>query len=464
MLANITQSVPLVPLQLDGTGLGIVGYLVIALILVLIIGKITYVVPTLIIVPVIGALVAGFGPEELGEFVSSGLGGIVEITAMFAFAVWYFAIMRDRGLFDPLVRRVVHIVLDRPALLTFGTVVLAVATHLDGAGATTFLITIPALLPLYMALEADTKILAALTALSAGTMNMVPWGGVTVRAIGSVDAATVSNVYNPLIPAQIAGFVAIFLIAYYFSRRIDTNIDISESEREQLVTEALAGDDSDIRTDGGVEIDTGVNWRWYFNVLVTVAIIALLMLDVTSPAIVFMTGLVIALVVNVRDYEAQKNILEAYSPDVMTYVGILLAAGVLLGVLNESGMITEMAGILVSIMPEWMGSYMAGVVGLIAMPASLVFSPDAYYFGVLPVLAETAQAYGIPEVAVVRASLIGQMTVGFPLSPLTGATYLLIGLADVDLGEHIKFTFLWAWAVSLVMLAVAVLTGAIPLF
>jgi len=141
------------------------------------------------------------------------------------------------------VRRVVHIVLDRPALLTFGTVVLAVATHLDGAGATTFLITIPALLPLYMALEADTKILAALTALSAGTMNMVPWGGVTVRAIGSVDAATVSNVYNPLIPAQIAGFVAIFLIAYYFSRRIDTNIDISESEREQLVTEALAGDD-----------------------------------------------------------------------------------------------------------------------------------------------------------------------------------------------------------------------------
>jgi len=92
-------------------------------------------------------------------------------------------------------------------------------------------------------------------------------------------------------------------------------------------------------------------------------------------------------------------------------------------------------------MPEWMGSYMAGVVGLIAMPASLVFSPDAYYFGVLPVLAETAQAYGIPEVAVVRASLIGQMTVGFPLSPLTGATYLLIGLADVDLGEHIKFTF-----------------------
>ncbi|MGQ3413890.1 CitMHS family transporter [Natrinema sp. LN54] len=464
MLVSITQSLPVVPLQLDGTGLGIIGYLVIALILVLIIGKITYVVPTLIIVPVLGALVAGFGPSELGEFAASGLGGIVEITAMFAFAVWYFAIMRDRGLFDPLVRRVIHVVLDRPALLTFGTVVLAVASHLDGAGATTFLITIPALLPIYAALDVDTKILAALAALSAGTMNLVPWGGVTVRAIGSVDAATVGNVYNPLIPAQIAGFATILLIAYYFSRRIDTDLELSENERERLVTEALAGDETDLRTDGGTELETGVNRRWYFNVLVTVAIIALLMLDITSPAIVFMIGLVIALVVNVPDYEEQRNILEEYSSDVMTYVGILLAAGVLLGVLNETGMITEMANILVSIVPDWMGSYMAALVGLIAMPASLVFSPDAYYFGVLPVLAETAQAYGIPEVAVVRASLIGQMTVGFPISPLTGATYLLIGLADVDLGEHIKFTFLWAWVVSLVMLTVAILTGAIPLF
>jgi CitMHS family citrate-Mg2+:H+ or citrate-Ca2+:H+ symporter len=192
-------------------------------------------------------------------------------------------------------------------------------------------------------------------------------------------------------------------------------------------------------------------------------IVAALIADITSPAIVFMVGLVVALVVNVRDYDRQKDILEDYSPDVMTYVGILFAAGVLLGVLGESGMITEMANILLLIIPEWMGPFIPVLVGLIAAPMSLVFSPDAYYFGVLPVLAETAAAFGISEVAVARASLIGQQTVAFPISPLTGATYLLIGLADVDLGEHIKFTFLWAWLVSLVMLVVAILTGAIPL-
>jgi citrate-Mg2+:H+ or citrate-Ca2+:H+ symporter, CitMHS family len=460
MLSNNIHPELLGPMQVDGTGLGIIGYLIIASILVLIIGKVTYVVPTLIIVPVVGAIVAGFGPDAIGDFAGAGLGGIVEITAMFAFAVWYFAIMRDRGLFDPLVRRVIDTVLERPALLTFGTVVLAIATHLDGAGATTFLITIPALLPLYVALDVDTKILAALAALGAGTMNLVPWGGVTVRAIGAVDPATVGTAYNPLIPAQIAGFVAVFVIAYYFSRKIDVDTDIEAEERDRLLNEALSTDE--VRTDGGTDI--GLGWRWYFNALLTVVIIGFLMLDVTSPAVVFMVGLVIALAVNVPDYDQQKDVLEEHSTQVMTYVGILFAAGILLGVLEESGMISEMATILIAVLPEWLGPYMAIIVGVISVPMSLIFSPDAYYFGILPVLAETAAAYGIPEEAVVRASLIGQNTVGFPISPLTGATYLLIGLAGVDLGEHIKFTFFWAWIVSIVMLFVGVLTGAIPLF
>lgn len=452
MLANVTQLSAVLPMQVEGIALGVIGYIVIALILIFIIGKLLYVIPTLIIIPVLGALVAGFSPGELGTFAAEGLGGIVEITAMFAFAVWYFAIMRDYGLFDPLVKRVIDTVLGRPALLTIGTVVLACATHLDGTGATTFLITIPALLPLYLALDVNTKILAALAALGAGTMNLVPWGGVTVRAVASLDEATIANVYNPLIPAQIVGLATVFGIAYYFSRRIEHDQDISEERQTELVQEAISRD------------EVTINFQWYFNFLFTLVIVAALIADITSPAIVFMVGLVVAIVANVRDYDHQRDILEEYSSDVMTYVGILFAAGILLGVLGESGMITEMANILLLLIPDWMGAYIPVIVGLIAAPISLLFSPDAYYFGVLPVLAETAEAFGISGVAVARASLIGQMTVAFPISPLTGATYLLVGLADVDLGEHIKFTFLWAWLVSLVMLVVAILTGAIPLF
>lgn len=175
-----------------------------------------------------------------------------------------------------------------------------------------------------------------------------------------------------------------------------------------------------------------------------------------------MLGVVLALILNVPDYDDQEALLEDFSADVMTYVGILLAAGVLIGILGGSGMITEMANVLLAIIPDALWNVLPVIIGFFAMPFSMLFSPDAFYFGVLPVLAETAAQFGFEAVVMARVAIVGQMTVGFPISPLTGATFLLIGLADVELGEHVKFTFPLMWLTSLVILAVAILTGAVP--
>jgi CitMHS family citrate-Mg2+:H+ or citrate-Ca2+:H+ symporter len=97
------------------------------------------------------------------------------------------------------------------------------------------------------------------------------------------------------------------------------------------------------------------------------------------------------------------------------------------------------------------------------MPMSLLFTPDAFYFGVVPVLAETTQALGGNPAEIGRAAVLGQMTTGFPLSPLTASTFILVGLTAVDLGDHQRFIFKWAFGTTLVMTAVALLTGAISL-
>ncbi|WP_338041838.1 CitMHS family transporter [Natrialba taiwanensis] len=441
-------------MAVSGLMLGVIGYSAIFLILFLVIRKQLYVIPTLIIVPTAAALLAGFSPDELATFAEEGLQGIVAITAMFAFAVWYFSIMRDSGLFDPFISRIVSTIIDKPALLTIGTVGLAMVTHLDGAGATTMLITIPAMLPLYDALDIDRKILAALVALTAGTMNMVPWGGQVVRGVAAIDPATISNVFNPMIPAQIAGMLSVFGISAYYGRRIRENLDAVTAfdgvDEESLIDDAVDGR------------EVSVDWKWWFNFALTIAVLGVLIAGITSPEVSFMIGVVIALLVNVPEYEKQKEVLESYAPDVMTYVGILFAAGVLIGVLEESGMITEMANILVYLIPDVLGSQLPLIVAVVSLPARLLFSPDAFYFGVLPVFAETSAAYGHDPVAVVRASLVGQ-TVGFPVSPFTGATYLLIGLAGVELGEHIKFTLPLMVIPSSIILVVALLLGAIPL-
>lgn len=99
--------------------------------------------------------------------------------------------------------------------------------------------------------------------------------------------------------------------------------------------------------------------------------------------------------------------------------------------------------------------------GVASMPLSLAFDPDSFYYGLLPVVAQASEAAGGSAVEVGRAALLGQMTTGFPVSPLTPATFLLVGLAGVDLADHQRMTIPYAFAVSLVMTLVAVVTGAI---
>ena len=153
--------------------------------------------------------------------------------------------------------------------------------------------------------------------------------------------------------------------------------------------------------------------------------------------------------------------IKSQSVGMITVVSIIFAAGIFTGILSGTEMISAMATALVQVIPDAVGGSMGVIVAVLSMPLSLVFTPDAYYFGVMPILAQTASAYGLDPVQIGQASMMGQMTTGFPLSPLTASTFLLIGLAGVELGDHQKFVFKWAFGTTLVMTIVAIVTGVI---
>ena len=178
-------------------------------------------------------------------------------------------------------------------------------------------------------------------------------------------------------------------------------------------------------------------------------------------ATIFMMGFALAMIVNYPNLEEQTKRLKAYSAEVLMIVTLIFSAGAFTGILSETKMITEMAKTLVSLIPEHMGSLLPLSVALTSVPLSLVFPTDAYYFGVLPVIYEMAASLGIDPVQIGRAAVLGQMTVGFPLSPLAAATLVLISVSRVNLVEHQKFMFLWAMGTTLVMTVVCYLTGAL---
>lgn len=438
--------------------LAALGFATIAVFLAAIMTKRMSVLVALVLIPLVGGLLAGFGPE-LGTMMLDGIGKVAPVGVMIIFAVLYFGMMLDVGLFDPLIRGLLRLVKGDPVRLALATAILTMAVALDGDGATTFLITVSAMLPVYLRLGMSRLVLSGIVALGGGVMNLLPWGGPTVRAMAALEADA-SQIFNPVIPAMLAGMAWVFLAAWLLGRRERARLGWTPGAALPVVDED--------ETDGALRAHAGERkvalekpLLFWFNAGLTAVLVLALLSAVLPLPILFVVAFAIALPVNFPSWEDQQKHLVNHAASVVTVSTMIFAAGIFTGILNGTGMIEAMASAVVSVMPASVAGYLPLIVAVTSMPLSLVFTPDAFYFGVLPVLAHSAASFGIDPILVGRGAILGQMTTGFPLSPLTASTFILIGLSGVTLGDHQRFIFPWAFATTLVMTVVALGTGAL---
>lgn len=195
------------------------------------------------------------------------------------------------------------------------------------------------------------------------------------------------------------------------------------------------------------------------NVLLTIIVIVSLITGIVPLAIPFIVGVPLALILNYRDIGAQQRRIEAHAKGAIYTSSVIFSAGIFIGILGETGMIESMAGTLSSIIPAAWAPAFPVLLAFFSVPLSLIFDPDSFYFGVLPVLSSTAGEFGISSVDMASAAIIGQHTVGFPVSPLTGSTWLLVGLTGVHLGDLQKKVIPLAMLVTTVMTIAAILLG-----
>ncbi|KQX48118.1 MULTISPECIES: citrate:proton symporter [unclassified Streptomyces] len=470
--------------------LTVLGFAMIATFLVLIMMKKMSPIAALVLIPALFCVAVGQG-AQLGDYVIEGVGKLAPTAAMLMFAIVYFGVMIDVGLFDPIVRGILRFCKADPVRVVVGTAVLAAIVSLDGDGSTTFMITVSAMYPLYKRLGMSLVVMTGVAATANGVMNTLPWGGPTARAATALklDAA---DIFVPMIPALGVGLLFVFVLAYVLGRRERKRIGYLTLD-EALVPEtetvlvgtgggggstdtpakkpgagtgaaAGAGGGEDAQADEGFQgldperATLRPNLYW-FNAGLTVALLAAMILELMPIPVLFLLGAALALTVNYPNMTEQKARIAAHADNVLNVSGMVFAAAVFTGVLTGTGMVKHMADWLVGAIPAGMGPHMALVTGVLSLPLTYFMSNDGFYFGVLPVLAEAGAAHGVSPLEIARASLVGQAL--HMSSPLVPAVYVLVGMAKVEFGDHTKFTVKWAALTSLVVLAAGILFGII---
>jgi len=434
--------------------LAILGFSMVICFMYLIMTKRLSALIALIIVPIVFGVLGGHY-TGLGSMMLDGVKTLAPTGVMLTFSILYFGIMIDAGLFDSLVRNILKLVKGDPLKVLVGTAILTMLVSLDGDSSTTYMIACAAFLPLYQRLGMNVLGLTCILSIATGIMNISPWGGPTARAAAALHVDAL-EIFLPMIPALLIAAATLVFTAIVLGRRERARLGVIHLEDFHNGSLALGHGSAE-------ECEKLRRPKMFWpNLIVTLVLIACLVVGAMPIQILFMVGFAIAIVINYPRIEQQRERIAAHASNVLAVTALIFAAGIFTGILSGTGMVDAMAKSLLSIIPDSFGPFLAVFTALISMPLTFFMSNDAFYFGILPVIAHTAAQYGITPLEIARASIVGQPV--HLLSPLVPALYLLISLAKVDLGDHQRFALKWAILSSLSLLAGGLLFGAFPLY
>lgn len=427
--------------------LAIIGFILIIILMYVLIGEKMSPPMAFIILPLIAAVVSGASIADISLYVNDGLASILNTAVLFLFSISFFTLMSEQGLFDPLVDFVISKVGNKITAIFIAVLLVATVAHLDGSGASTYLIAIPAFKPIMDKLGVKPVVFLGTVIGLMAAMNIIPWGGPTIRA-ASVAGVEVSDLYSFILPAVVVMFLLAIVNAVINSRRkredsVDGNVNIAD----------LAGDvTSEPKTSKGLYI---------YNLVVTLIMLALLFIDTGLPMhFIFMVAYAFAILGNFRSVKEQGKKIQEYGNNAIVMTMTLFAVGIFIGVIEGSGMVEAMATTIINALPEFIAPHTHWFLALFSVPLMMVLGTDAFYFALLPIVIGIVEPFGITPQTVAATFLITG-TYGTYISPTVAANYVGVSLAGTTIGEHIKANLPIMWAASIITLIAATLLGVV---
>ena len=418
---------------------------------VLVSGKFTPSIP-MIAVPIIFALIMRPSLSDLSDWVTSGLQGQVSNAAMFTFAIIFFGVMMDSGVFDRIVAKMMLGAKSVTAVCIL-TVLATMVAHSDGSGATTYLIVIPPFLMIYKKLKMRPLVLMCLVSITASVMNSLPWGGPCGRlAAGFGISAT--DILVAELPGMIIGLILCFLIALYYAGQ--------EKKRGAGMPAGMKPSDLFSVADKTEEEKALLRPGLFgFNVVLIIVTIVVMFVSGLPTFLCFMVAAALGLIVNYPDAKLQGERLKSYAPTVLTMVSVLFASGVFTGILNNSPMKDSMVEVVSNILSGSATAHINTIMGFLWGPLSAMgLNHEACAYTIVPMLQSIASDYVTPLQA--SASYLMTFVPQVFVNPSTAAMYIGLGLAGIEFKDHWKFTFKWAMLICTVCFAGSILVGAIP--
>lgn len=427
----------------------ILGYAMIAIIVILLLTNKANPIMAFIIIPPVIALIAGYTIPEINDFIKAGVSGSMGTALLAMLSIIFFSIMTEQGLFDPVVNFLVSKAGDKVAVITVVSALIAHFSHLDTGTTSTLLVTIPAMLPIYRRVGIDRKYLYLVVVQAIGVMNLLPWGGAITRtcAVTGMDPAAITRV---LMPCVIAGFIYNMITAYLYGKRAQSKIRAGILDK---------GEDT-VDGDTGLTVEenreTKLNLKYWINLAWTLIIIVLLFKGTFAGYLTFMFAVAGALLINYRTVKEWNGVIDKYAKNAMRITLVMFAAGIFSGILNNSEMLTEMAGVVTALIPSSMAPLFAIICGVIAFVFSILLGADGFHYGMMPLLIKAGEAFGFASTSLVYIMCMGADVVS-QLRPVQATSWMTAGMCNVEF----KDGFIKAFPIILGLFAVEVVVGII---